>query len=436
MPPTPPTYKEEPVIIYEVRGTSPDQHLEMQILNDGILDFSLGTTKTNDYDHIAEVYHTFALAKIADFFNLKEKYDRGNVPSDIYDIITIHQNGRTKTVTVAEGGGAGITPPELLDIIASLRRVALEGWSRGHLNDDPFPLAKFPLSKSEPKAYTITFEGIGPTTEAILQINANGRAGFYSVYYQYSSVGSAFQLTPTLMTRLSDQLNAAHFFDLDDRYVAPDPHGVIAEIPFFTATITQGGKSKAITMRGIGGYLPALDELFGTLYDIYNSKTTSSLEDNNVLIVADVSTSTGAGWFLVIDNKGNIYIESVAAGRLSQSELQELINLFNQSRWGDLENTYNHDVPYTGQSEARIDFTWHGNSKSVEARSGPAIPPVLDNIISKMLNVYMRYRFGNGVQIGMPKTGGATPNYLVFMLLGALTTALGMILRQSVYDRI
>lgn len=55
-----------------------------------------------------------------DFFNLQDRYDRGNVSDDKYYALTYTQGGRSKTVTAADVGGQGLTPKRIMDVIAKL----------------------------------------------------------------------------------------------------------------------------------------------------------------------------------------------------------------------------------------------------------------------------------------------------------------------------
>jgi hypothetical protein len=61
--------------------------------------------------------------KTADFFNLKDSYDKGNVSDDTYYNITVKEPTRSKTVKVAQAGGKDITPKPLQDLITQLTNI-------------------------------------------------------------------------------------------------------------------------------------------------------------------------------------------------------------------------------------------------------------------------------------------------------------------------
>jgi hypothetical protein len=79
-------------------------------------------TKTQDVDPTA---YSSLMQKItaADFFNLKDSYDKGGVANDVMYNITLQQSGRSKTVKVAQTGGKDITPKPLQDIITQLNNI-------------------------------------------------------------------------------------------------------------------------------------------------------------------------------------------------------------------------------------------------------------------------------------------------------------------------
>lgn len=59
----------------------------------------------------------------ADFFNLKDSYDKGGVTDDVIYNITLQQGTRTTTVKVAQAGGKDIAPKPLLDLITQLNTI-------------------------------------------------------------------------------------------------------------------------------------------------------------------------------------------------------------------------------------------------------------------------------------------------------------------------
>ncbi len=426
LPPSPPPFVEETVITYDAQGISPDQQLKMEIQNTGDITLIIGTTESGIALNTEELSHLTSLAETADFFALKGKYDGPKDPSDIYDTITLRQNGSTKTVTLLETTDNGSIPPALVDLVAALRRIAIELWKRDHLPDYPFPLPLFP-NPTRSQAFTITFEEVGLGIEATLQIGADGKASLDEPGYGIGRF--PYQLSPELLAQLSSQITKADFFNKQDFYTFQDPPNLFSETPFYNVILTQGGRSKEISMRGIGSYEPTLDALFENLYSIYKSRTIDGINEAQELVVADVSTHTGAGWFLIIDTDGNVYVQGINQGRLRQSELQELKRLFRQNDWFGLNEAYT--LPYNGQPQARIRFSLNGQTKQVDASGGADVPVAIDIMIKRLFEVYLQFRSNENLQIGMPKAGRPTqPDYVGVAALALFSGLLGMSLRQ------
>jgi len=59
----------------------------------------------------------------ADFFSLKDNYDKGGVADDIYYSVTVKEPRRSKTVKVAQVGGKALAPQGLRDLIAQLNTI-------------------------------------------------------------------------------------------------------------------------------------------------------------------------------------------------------------------------------------------------------------------------------------------------------------------------
>lgn len=55
--------------------------------------------------------------------DLKEEYDQGNVADDIYRTVMFDQDGKLKSVTVAEQGGMDITPEPLQQLITTINSI-------------------------------------------------------------------------------------------------------------------------------------------------------------------------------------------------------------------------------------------------------------------------------------------------------------------------
>lgn len=119
--PTTTTPPDAPAISLETTGTIAGISELLTIDPNGKTDFSTRQTSVTHNTITPQQYADLdAQIRKADFFNLKDNYDSGNVSDDRYYKITVQEGGKTKTVTVAEAGGEGLTPQPLLDLITML----------------------------------------------------------------------------------------------------------------------------------------------------------------------------------------------------------------------------------------------------------------------------------------------------------------------------
>jgi hypothetical protein len=122
--PTTTTSPDAPTINFETTGTIAGIRELLSIDPNGNTEFSTRQTAVTHNTITPQQYADLeAQIRKADFFNLKENYDMGNVSDDRYYKITVQASGKAKTVTVAETGGEGITPQPLLDLIKMLDNI-------------------------------------------------------------------------------------------------------------------------------------------------------------------------------------------------------------------------------------------------------------------------------------------------------------------------
>ncbi|MEO8287626.1 MAG: protealysin inhibitor emfourin [Chloroflexota bacterium] len=107
-------------ITLETSGGIAGIHKVLTIDPTGAATYSAGSTSKTG--QIPPADHNQMLQQLtkADFFNLKDTYDNGNVADDFYYKITVKQTDKAKTVTVAEVGGKDLTPQALQDLITQL----------------------------------------------------------------------------------------------------------------------------------------------------------------------------------------------------------------------------------------------------------------------------------------------------------------------------
>jgi hypothetical protein len=235
-----------------------------------------------------------AQLEAAQFFSLQDKYDAGGVADDIYDNVTFSQNGRSKTVTVAEIGGKDITPAALRDIITTLQQIANEvratagGPTAGptvvDLTATPIPAATAATTPTTaPVATTPPTPATQPTakpsegSDVIVYQVKGGIAGLDTAMYvdphgrlifrdRGANVGSA-QLSADQFQELLTLFNNGAFFDLQDVYAPPTAHAPDSQSIFVTYTF--GGKSKTVQVdSGAAGVPDALNAILARLADI------------------------------------------------------------------------------------------------------------------------------------------------------------------------
>lgn len=115
------TSPDAPTVSFETTGTIAGIRELLSIDPNGNTEFSTRQTPVTHNTITSQQYVDLeAQIRKADFFNLKDNYDMGNVSDDRYYKITVQEGGKAKTVTVAEVGGESITPQPLLDLITML----------------------------------------------------------------------------------------------------------------------------------------------------------------------------------------------------------------------------------------------------------------------------------------------------------------------------
>ena len=123
----PTTSPDAPTISFETTGTIAGIRELLSIDPNGNTEFSTRQSPVTHNTITPQQYADLeAQIRKADFFNLKDNYDKGNVSDDRYYKITVQVGDNAKTVTVAEIGGEDITPQPLLDLIKMLANIQKE----------------------------------------------------------------------------------------------------------------------------------------------------------------------------------------------------------------------------------------------------------------------------------------------------------------------
>ncbi len=123
--PTPsPSAGEKALIIYEVSGGIAGMQRMLAISGNGdAVVTEHGTVVGTGRISSSQLGDLRAQLARINFFQLQDRYDQGGVADDVYTTITDYQGGQSKSVTVAEVGGAKIVPADLNALILQLREL-------------------------------------------------------------------------------------------------------------------------------------------------------------------------------------------------------------------------------------------------------------------------------------------------------------------------
>ena len=177
---------------------------------------SVGTTSLT----AAQLDSLLAQFDQVDSFDLQERDDSGNVADDIYHSITLSRNGQSKTVTVAEVGGQGLTPPALGNLITTLGQIADTIRAQPPASPTTAPaLSGSPTTGPTEGSDLIIYRVQGGIAglDTGMYIDRRGGVRFTS---RGADTGTA-QMSADDLRALIDLFNAGDFFNLQDRYAPP-----------------------------------------------------------------------------------------------------------------------------------------------------------------------------------------------------------------------
>jgi hypothetical protein len=191
----------------------------------------------------------------AGFFNLQDHYGTGTVSDDFILTLSLTQDILTKTVTVEQIGGQGVTPQPLLDLISDLETLRTEIEVRNS------PTAT-PGANSWNSNLTFRKSGGIAGVLQMLDIDEQGKATFTD-----RGITKEASLAVETLAQITSKLDAAQFFTLQDSYGTPVPDGFV-----YVIMLTQGGKTKSVALaQGNDSGIPAeVHDLFGTLEGVAN----------------------------------------------------------------------------------------------------------------------------------------------------------------------
>jgi hypothetical protein len=223
----------------------------------------------------------------ADFRNLEDRYGDGTVSDDIYYTISYEGGDVRKSVEVESVGGKDVTPQPLLDLIDELvaleREVGIQGSSTPGTSTTPSPSTPggTPTGTGSGDRFdngTITYQVLGGVAglNSTLTIQPNGAA----TYFERGELAGSTTLSQEVMARLREQMAAAGFLRLRDKY---EEIGTVSDEIYHTIVFTAPGVSKSVVVAEMTGrklapqsLLTLLDLLPGIAEDVRTDPTPSS----------------------------------------------------------------------------------------------------------------------------------------------------------------
>ena len=122
-----PSAGEQALIIYEVSGGIAGMQRMLAISGNGdAVVTEHGTVVSTGKISSSQLEGLQAQLTRINFFQLKDRYDQGGVADEVFTTITYYQGGQSKSVTVAEVGGAKVAPPDLNALILQLRQLLID----------------------------------------------------------------------------------------------------------------------------------------------------------------------------------------------------------------------------------------------------------------------------------------------------------------------
>jgi len=230
-------------ITFEKTGGIAGIHDSLEIDSQGEASYTSGSISRKQTLPATTYEMLLQQIEAADFFNLEENYDTGNVADDFYYTITVKQGDRANTVKVAAAGGESLTPQGLKDLIAQLVNIQNSLSSTGT---------------------TITFV----TTGGIAGISDTLKIS-PDLKVVYSSRG--FPDKKTLISgdqynKLLAQIDKADFFNLNDTY-----QGAVPDAFVYTITVADQNRNKTVTTSETSEMPRDLKDLISQLEDVQNT---------------------------------------------------------------------------------------------------------------------------------------------------------------------
>ena len=240
-PPTMPTPNQQarPAITLDTTGGIDGRHTTLTISPTGEATFTEGSTTNKQSLTMTRYGLLLQQLETTDFFNLQDNYDTGTVSDDIYYQITVQEGDRTKKVTVAQIGGKDVTPQALQELITQLSAIQDTLAGPGSSTDTPTTIT------------AIKTGGIAGVHNT-LTITPDGQA----TYSTRDAAAKTAQLPADQYSALLTQINAADFFNLQDKYDAP-----AADAFNYAITVARDGRTKTVSITQTSDIPQPVEEL-------------------------------------------------------------------------------------------------------------------------------------------------------------------------------
>jgi hypothetical protein len=231
-----------------------------------------------------------------------------------------------------------------------------------------------------------------------LKVTADGVA----VLGGYQGSYTTYQLSPSEFDLLKQQVAAADFPHLADRYWVEDPPGVIAEIPIVTITYIEAGVAKSVELRGSEKTPQPLRDVQATLKDLRDKVMTQGTQAARPeLLVGYYLEGTGYVWLLDVDVEGGLYYDSGPANaHMSPEDLAALratldgISNLGSDEWYTAPRDVR-DIIYMDEHRAIITTYNQGQQKQwINVLSGARVPQKLEAVLKTLAEIYDKYAPG------------------------------------------
>ncbi|MDQ5823091.1 MAG: hypothetical protein M3441_02640 [Chloroflexota bacterium] len=255
-----------------------------------------------------------------------------------------------------------------------------------------------PTEIAESPDAMLVYEVAGLVGNVGFKVTVDGMA----VLGGYQGDYTTYQLSTDEFNQIKQLVAAADFPNLAGRYWEEDPPGVIAEIPIVTITYIEGGRAKAVALRGSDHTPQALRDLQSTLENLVDKvREEGTRPTRPARLVGYYLQGTAYTWWLDIDEEGGLYYDSGPVNdHMSPADLAALretlddISSLGSNEWFTAPDDVR-DIIFMDEHRAIITTYANGEQKQwINALSGATVPQGLQTLLEKLAEVYDKYAPG------------------------------------------